>query len=359
LKQAFAVVSLSYTSRSIISLKSTGCTGTCSADAIAPGFDVGCVTNYVDFNITSLNESNSDAGLFEVGYARVLFDGSSNSGGIMVNTLVKPDAGVEGVLINTECQLQIAQVRYSVSVNNNGVTLLPANSQNEPIVVQYPEPEEINANGLFSSRIGGIVQVATNMYQSDIQMVLQPSLANGLQMNTTGPMSTTYLKSSISYLNAYNLTWRDPSPDIISTIRELTFRAAIANSDSSTWQNVTSSEVTVGTFYVSRYKFLGGAIVVMLLSICAIAPLFFGWWHLGRKVTLSPVEVAKSFDTPLLREGGSNMNVNDLLEHCGRKPMRYGALSAGLEEDDSGKRRGGQSSTQGKWTWRRREVQMC
>jgi hypothetical protein len=65
-----------------------------------------------------------------------MFDGSSNSGGIIVNTLVKPEVGVAGVLVNTTCQLQIARVRYSISVNERGATLFPAKPQNETIAIQ-------------------------------------------------------------------------------------------------------------------------------------------------------------------------------------------------------------------------------
>ena len=49
-------------------------------------------------------------------------------------------------------------------------------------------------------------------------------------------------------------------------------------------------------------------------------------------MSLSPIEIAKAFDAPLLRERGtSNMPVDDLLKVVGKTKVRYGRQGNGEE----------------------------
>lgn len=50
--------------------------------------------------------------------------------------------------------------------------------------------------------------------------------------------------------------------------------------------------------------------------------------HLGRSVSLSPVEVAKAFNAPLLVEVDSNAEVKKIVEQIGVTRVRYGAVSS-------------------------------
>jgi hypothetical protein len=66
----------------------------------------------------------------------------------------------------------------------------------------------------------------------------------------------------------------------------------------------------------------------------SILPTFFGWWRLGRTVTLSPIEVAKAFDAPQLAGVDSNAETSTLLKVIGDRPVKYGAVSLGQSGTD-------------------------
>ena len=76
--------------------------------------------------------------------------------------------------------------------------------------------------------------------------------------------------------------------------------------------------------WTSSPLFLGLAILISLLGWIATVPVFFGWWRLGRSVSMSPVEIAKAFGAPGLRALDSNADAQALLAQCGKQEVQYG-----------------------------------
>ena len=81
--------------------------------------------------------------------------------------------------------------------------------------------------------------------------------------------------------------------------------------------------------YNSQYLFLFLAVAITLLATLCVFGISLGWWRLGREVSLSPVEVAKAFATPVLYDAGSNAEVVQLSREVGKKRVRYGATWEG------------------------------
>lgn len=164
-------------------------------------------------------------------------------------------------------------------------------------------------------------------------------------------------------MNTYMITFEDPLNDMISSIQELTFRTAIATTftapsysfmgasiddqpkltdtqDYISYPNLTTVNRTLSqsvsarlfhqeTVYQSHYGWLAGAMAVIGITFFALLPIFEGWWHLGRKVSMSPIEIAKAFDAPLLRGTDDNGVAREILAETGHKPIRYGASFKG------------------------------
>jgi hypothetical protein len=55
---------------------------------------------------------------------------------------------------------------------------------------------------------------------------------------------------------------------------------------------------------------------------------FNGYWELGRRFSMSPVETAKAFNAPLLRNDDSNASIKNLVEELGHLKVKYGAVEA-------------------------------
>jgi hypothetical protein len=82
----------------------------------------------------------------------------------------------------------------------------------------------------------------------------------------------------------------------------------------------------------------------MALSIAVVSGTLHGWWKLGRSMTLSPVDIACSFNAPVLRSrifsdgkaldrevtdggtnaGKSNADMDSLLKDIGDLRIKYG-----------------------------------
>jgi hypothetical protein len=112
----------------------------------------------------------------------------------------------------------------------------------------------------------------------------------------------------------------------VNGIREIAFRTALSASNSSTVQTTSATEAFSRAIYASHFGYLGGALVAMILSPILVAPLFMGWWRVGRTVTLSPIEIAKDFRAPLLDGHGCNGNVGSLLKEVALREVKYGVL---------------------------------
>ncbi|MCJ1245167.1 hypothetical protein MMC30_002368 [Trapelia coarctata] len=349
LTPAFANISRDYASRAPIMTRNTGCSGGCLSSFHAAGFDMNCssmVSHH--YNLTSPEPGAKTM----LGYAAVKFDGSLNSGQINLETLYKKTSACAGQLILHRCRLQTAIVRYKLRITAGGsdkLTLTPLNMRkpgNNTIRLYQPPPEH-PGSGAWPSTIGGIAMAAQHIYASNITSIYNSSLA----IVATGMMANTYINSDLNEYSTCNVSWTDPMQDIINTIRELTFRAALAASDHGDNQRHNATETIDRTYYVSSYRYLIAAMVLTFVSACVIVPLFAGWWHLGREVSLSPIETAKAFRAPLLHGTECNSNIQELLQEVGHRKAQYGAISSTSQASPSG-------SGFDTRTWGRAEIQL-
>ncbi|KUJ06293.1 uncharacterized protein LY89DRAFT_412521 [Mollisia scopiformis] len=82
----------------------------------------------------------------------------------------------------------------------------------------------------------------------------------------------------------------------------------------------------------SEYRFLVASTVLRTIFIFLITTTLFGWWELGRSVTLNPLETAKAFDAPLLRGPGSNPPLPALMRIVGSRNAKFGEVETYADE---------------------------
>lgn len=132
---------------------------------------------------------------------------------------------------------------------------------------------------------------------------------------------------------AYSLS--SPLDDLVKQARELMFRTTIYWRNTTTTQHVVSSQTVNRLVYESRYLYLGLAVLSRTLALAAVTSIFHEYWHLGRRVTMSPIEIAKAFNAPLLSHEESNASANDLVKSIDARIVRYGAVSVTVAADDA------------------------
>ena len=167
----------------------------------------------------------------------------------------------------------------------------------------------------------------------------------------------------------YFVSWDDPAPVIFGILDELMFRASISMADvdalakvsyfyagpddtggagrqyrNATAQDgrdgaapkltkfpapqlvraVDNSEIAV---FESNSACMWASVGLILATLMSVLVLFHGYWRLGRQTSLSPIETAKAFDGPLLREAESNASVEQIVgSRVGQQVVRYGQV---------------------------------
>lgn len=110
-----------------------------------------------------------------------------------------------------------------------------------------------------------------------------------------------------------NLTWNDPMDYMLNTLRELSFRTALrAGSDNASYtkaiQAVPYTGVNSHTIYRTNTGYMIVALLVSLSGVVAVSVTYYGWWQLGRSVSMSPFEIAKAFDAPMFKNMSGNIS---------------------------------------------------
>jgi hypothetical protein len=61
----------------------------------------------------------------------------------------------------------------------------------------------------------------------------------------------------------------------------------------------------------------------------AILSTYWGWWRLGREVSMSPLEIARAFGAPLLETADPNATGDDLKRELGTQEIRFAVNAVG------------------------------
>ena len=102
---------------------------------------------------------------------------------------------------------------------------------------------------------------------------------------------------------------------------------ALIKTPMSKGQTITLSESTIVAVYRVHYAYTAAALGVTVAASLAISLLVAGWRLLGRQFSMSPLEIAKAFNAPLLESTRSNATVAEMVKEL--RPslrVRYGEV---------------------------------
>jgi Protein of unknown function (DUF3176) len=275
-------------------------------------------------------------------------------------------------MIIKTCNISSATVIYPINFRNNIASFndstYPSNSQ-LPVVSIQDAGDTLNTIKAFNiddsssawMTLGGLTIAARFMYSGSARFTRGE---DKLSKNTLMPT----IFQSGGRMEDYR--WKDPTTSIFDFLNEIMFRIAVdapnldlnfrvnkatnvtvskqdKDSDkhstletyllplapatpkfmplNSTIQSSTTQALN-GIVFKSRYEYLAAAVSIMLLTIAIVIPIFNGFWEIGRDVSLNPIEVAKAFDAPLLKEAGSNSTIGQLRQQVGDFKVRYGEV---------------------------------
>jgi hypothetical protein len=339
--QPFIKVVQAFNSRSNMTLpRSSTCIGTCSATVVAPAFDIDCQEHSQEYNVLAQTAQLTGTAI-TLGYVgfSTPYDAPDT---LKISTFHKQSEGCIGSAKGAVCTLRNSLARYSMVFDNTRV--IQWNKTETLSITNYNASSEHLS---LASTNGGFIMAANALYSGNVSLQwfgLDQGMANAppipaLYASFTGPFAHNYINTpdqgtNVQFTEQSNCTttWSDPLPDILDGLEEMMLRSAISLSNSTTTQVVSGTAARTRTRYVSNFRYLGGALVLMLVSTFIVLPLFMGWRHFSRSMSLSPIETAKAFGAPVLEEGSSMDEISGLLTSLGGKKVQYGAVIA-LEMD--------------------------
>lgn len=406
-----------YTAQSPIHLELSGCASTsnvsCTTTLHGIGFQYTCTTGRSDLliPIDTSNGSNhqSTNTVFRVAVGATQI----TPWAVKLDTLWQDrtaQAGLSNAVANCNCILVPVQVEYPVNVTQGVVTLQPANSVVNTtgdinggdvssfkvdkvlkVLTMTDYDERVNGSSFpgpgTHSTVGGIILAFDSLFTSAIGLTSDITNA-GADLSVTGPFAAPYAQFSAGTSNAdyLNNTFSSPVNQLLNNIRDIMFRSSIAIAQQDirdyTWNTTSEDDTQNGpvpaqkvslpgqyriyhTVYQTNTRMLGIGLGLMLVAVLAILPLFWGFWRLGRDVSMSPFEVAKALHTATDQQNGttqghsvldlkvetdqthvgSNLPVSKLVAALGETKVRYGevapnVLGLGLDERTERARRG-------------------
>ncbi|CAK4032791.1 Hypothetical predicted protein [Lecanosticta acicola] len=335
--QAFNPVVQQYYTGQSISVNNSGCSanGMCSGRLMAAGLAVNCSSSTAPFDLSETIQLAN--GTQEINYATVngtdvfqsLFYWSAGTpSNISLSVQYKPTKDyLNSNLVVRNCTLHPATVQYPVVVDGNRstITLDPRSTIFDDVQIARIDYTMENSPG-SDTYMGGYAYALKTRFNSVIN--LRWAGAVGWDTGSTGPVGAQFADQSdiADYLvDGVNLKFSDPTSYLLQQARELMFRTALAGGNTPNIQVIQSAtEVQTVGIYRSHYLFLGLSLAITFIAILIVLTTYNGYWQLGRKVTMSPLETAKAFNAPLLAQEDSNAEVKDLVKGSGGKAVRYG-----------------------------------
>lgn len=349
-----------------ITLSDSGCptNGTCTGRLEAGGFAIGCVHDTQAFNNTPvILPTGASSGfptneVFETSFSWDRFTPYQ----LNFSMKFKDTEECEGTILAKFCSLRIATLRYPVVIDGATKTIALERGTtifDDEFVANSPEPG-IEDTGL--SMLTGILNILTGQYSSALTMTNTATRGYALSASNNALLAqfADYhglekyggLNSALMGPDACHLRFRDPFDYIMNKTRELMFRKALADANSSDIQAITVDVQMSTNVYETEYIFLVIAAAITLLAMAFVSATFYGYWELGRNVSMSPLEIARAFNAPLLAMEDSNSDIKGLVNSIGHKPVRYGVIAqrtgrvslSGLKDRSTIRQRGMQSA---------------
>ncbi|KAI9709448.1 MAG: hypothetical protein M1820_003208 [Bogoriella megaspora] len=266
------------------------CEEECHGMVAGAGLHPNCTETALDVS----EDSYTSADMFQVSVNVV----QSSSGTSLVNLTAsyKGDSGCSAGLIQHTCMMELATVNYSVIFQNHALLLDPNSTiEDDKLIGPFITPPG-------GSPIGDILHSLV----VPIALWFSPTTTTG--ENGTGSLSSlafrymTQINFNDTSDSGCSASFRDPMPDMLNMTRTMMFLTsyeAAFDSTPPTMQDVEWKIEENFNAFETHHWWLFFAIVVTGLGIIAAAFPYYHYWRRGHKVSLSPEEIAITFNAAI------------------------------------------------------------
>ncbi|KAH7183321.1 uncharacterized protein B0J16DRAFT_163597 [Fusarium flagelliforme] len=337
LTKNFSDIAHSYSRRDEMAAFGTTCTN-CTTKIRGFGFQVNCTETAREYNLTAgadeaaLQKAMNGASFFQVNITEFreyevysMPDGSF----LRYTTLYKEQDECAGKTKIQTCDLHGGIAEFPVRIEDDKVELVGTWKDDKFIERKYMRPAGLAPPG-GGNLLSGFRIIVENLFSSAAYMSFTG--ATGYDITSSGLAAAQYLTMN-GPVPSCNDTWSNPMDDVIELTRNIGFRASLqyAQYNTTDKQKVTYDSGTTTLVYVTDYEKMWIAVLVSLIGIFSVLPTFWGWWELGRDVSLNPLEIANAFGTVgqeshIMSNVDPNHNVGGIVNAVHDiGPVRYGA----------------------------------
>jgi len=202
--------------------------------------------------------------------------------------------------------------------------------------------EDINDSMLnVKARLGGLQLAFETYLGGNASMSVQG--ASGFTPNIMGGVYK-YVLNAEDVQGTCGYRWMNPlesgnqteslTQSVVSSINEIMLLTnlgvpALWNTSSAPQAAATPFNATMyrdTVHYSTNIYYMIGAVVSNFICVLCVLPSYWGFWQLGRKVALSPFEIAAAFRSPMVNTGGT---IDDILRENGSQPVQFGRIVTG------------------------------
>ncbi|EGO60120.1 hypothetical protein NEUTE1DRAFT_97331 [Neurospora tetrasperma FGSC 2508] len=333
----FADAVARYQAQSPMSLLGADCKN-CSVNVVAFGFQVNCTATNVPYNLTGSVEAIMNGTLGATVFdSKISVVNESPKGSLLnISVVRKVDVGYEGNLEHKVCLLAPSLLNYSMFLDDN---LLSFQSENWFDAEAVEDPVNLPPADSFVAPINMTVPYITGFGSTIPALHAMGSLlfdstsnvshggAVGWTTSNSGLLSNLYYTATTPAArrssDPKDYSFDDPMVDIINAYRDIAFRMSLqaateeneglSDKDAKVFQEVESISHQSMARYAMDKAALAVAVVISLIGPVATLMLFWGWWKLGRRFTMSPLEMINAVLAPGEEEffDDYDMNGND------------------------------------------------
>ncbi|KAF2496769.1 hypothetical protein BU16DRAFT_341390 [Lophium mytilinum] len=303
--------------------------GTCEARVVGAGFNYGCDSSSKKLNLTA--ENSYGAELFNI-TTFMSFEFNQSMLFLSTKYLNSVNGECVGEIVTETCNIIAATVAYPLIINNTTISIdFSQLISNRTVVSNYTSPGD--AAGFKGEDDKGPLTGLENLMGDYMSTGAWLEESNVYQ--STSPLASLFYNANATYppgAESCGISFRRPTDYVFTSFFEFMLRSAldVARNASDHGQdlkpyttNFTSHFTGTELHYNSDFRYLAGAIVIMFIGLLAVVFLLWGWWELGRSVTLSPLETAKAFGAPITLGAGHEKEADRIIKEVGHEKVAY------------------------------------
>jgi hypothetical protein len=296
------------------------CNGTCTGGMYAPGISSSCSSASTYVNLRAAGSTGVTG--FSISAKRYNDANSIPTLELKSEHIDLTDSSCGAVLVTTTCLIHSGTVYYPVEIQNK--TVRRDKSRNITDFVLHPNAGDAATTGrkVAAGPLTALRWIISEYY-SCTDVITYDSSSKYMTDTPNGIMALQWQDYSYDGPDSScSWRWLNPTNVILEALENILFAASMyaANGSSEVFEAVQATNTVV---YISSYKYLIIGSGILIVAIIAVSSTLWGWWELGRDITLSPLETARAFGAHLFQYG-NDMDADALASGTAGRKFRYG-----------------------------------